>query len=90
MRYRFHTRSAAVYVINTDEMTWERKTPQPQTPEVVLGLNTTKGELSDEPVLHIGRSALVPIWTTEDGIKFGTTIHTTPVERIELLDADDQ
>jgi chemotaxis signal transduction protein len=88
MRYRFHTLSAAIYVIDTDNMTWERRTPQPQTPELVLGLTTTRGELSDEPVIHIGRRCHIPIWLVEDGIKFGTMIHTTQVQRIELLDAD--
>mgnify|MGYP003492595268 CR=1 FL=1 len=88
MRFKFHTLSAAFYVIDTEAMTWERHTPQPQTLEYVIGLSEAKGELSDEPVIHIGRSCIIPIWVVEDDIKFGTFIRTTPVQRIELLDAD--
>lgn len=88
MRYKFHTLSAAFYVIDTDEMTWERHTPDPKTLKKVIGLEETRGVLADVPILRIGRSCIIPIWETEDGIKFANTIRTTPVQRIELLDAD--
>ena len=90
MRYRFHTLSAAFYIIDTDEMTWERHTPEAKTPELVLGLNVTKGALSDDPIIRIGRRCIIPIWeeTSLHGVRIANTIHTTSVQQIELLDED--
>lgn len=81
MRYRFHTLSAAFYVIDTEKMTWERHTPQPQTPEKIIGLEETSGPLIEEPVILIGERGVLQM-----GRGLENTIFTTPVQRIELLD----
>lgn len=81
MRYRFHTLSAAFYVIDTVAMTWTRHTPQPQTPANILGMTENSGTLTLEPKIEIGQRAILQI-----GPGLHDYILTTAVQRIELLE----
>lgn len=84
MKYRFHTRSAAMYIIDTDEMTWERRRPDPKTPEHIIGLEESSGKLSAAPIIQVGMRGILmlPMQHMSDPSYIATTV----VERIELLD----
>lgn len=84
MRYKFQTRSGAQYIIDEDEMTWKRFRPDmDKTPDVIGLEGQNEGRLEVIPAISIGYRAFIDI-LLPDGE--ATYIHSTTVERIELLD----
>jgi len=81
MKYRFHTLSAAIYIIDTATKTRERRAPNPRTPDHIIGMTESKGPLTTVPIVLIGTRASLRF-----GPNFYDTIYTTPVQRIELLE----
>ena len=80
MRYRVQTLSAAQYLIDTDQMTWQRT--RPKSGIGIIGLDRDDGELTMPlPKAKIGER--MTIYVNIDGQN--TYVRTTEVQRIELL-----
>jgi hypothetical protein len=80
MRYSFQTRSGSRYLIDTDALTWERANTN-LGHEEILGYGKNEGTLTEPPFVQVGLNAFLRV-----GNRYDDVIHTTPVERIELLD----
>lgn len=83
MKYRMHTESSAMYLIDEDKMTWKRNRPTsgPWEGETVLGLDKDEGKLHDPlPEPSLNERAIIQIGPT-----LMDYITTTRVVRLELL-----
>lgn len=72
MRYRVHTLSGSIYIIDTDALTWERNNPKIG----ILGYDKSRGEMTSLFPIILGESMRIPI-INEEG---PSVIHTTPVQ----------
>jgi hypothetical protein len=79
MKYRVHTRSGAMYTLDTEEGTWVRRTPK--SGQGIVGINTDRGELlpGAELVITIGDRLEIDI--LNNGVP--SWIRTTPVVSAE-------
>ena len=86
MRYAFYTLSGARYMINLEEMTWQRDGTASNQDVVVgadhfLGNDGKSGKLFAKPNIEVGRRAEIQI-----GPEKHDYILCTRIERIEMLD----
>lgn len=83
-RFRVHTESGAMYIIDEEAMTWSRRAPASGDP--IIGIVSDNGRLSDPHVnVRLGARMIIPIVTHQDGITFNTYIKTTPVLLAEVI-----
>ena len=79
MNYRVHTRSGAMYTLDTEEGTWTRRTPN--SGQGILGISTDHGTLNPDAPLMVTIGDRLYIDILIDGQ--ASFILTTPVVSAE-------
>lgn len=86
MRVAVTTQSGAQYQFDSQLMTWKRRRPF-HTEQPIIGLDADSGQLQVMPSPQVGARCIIAIII--NGIfSPNNYITTTPVQRIELLEAD--